>query len=634
MSNLRRGGGRAVLCWTAACLFAPPTLAQGGKQTIADLAPRNSILVAGTDDCAAMFKAFDRTGLRSLWDEPEMKAWVDRQMKEGLKQFDDRLTALGLDRDDLERPVGAAGVALWLAPAGGGGPGTGSLAMADYAENADRVHKTIQEALERAERSGAIAGLDERDEDGTTIWTVTLPEPKAPGADEPVDVEDEMDFGDGEDDASLLEPLLEGWRSKKEIHYAKVGGVLLLCDDRPALVQAIDRAKGQGRDSVESAEEYRSAVAQIGPAHVHAVLLAKPLTDALLGLLPEEADPVDGPSSKELRAILEPLGVTEIRAVTASVRFDTEDAGMEQTLNILAPRKTGLLALFDTPAARAEAPAFAAADASALTVFQMDLAGILPLVNRVIAALPQEAREEMGPMIGMMAQTLAPLLGAVGPEITTVSTYQRPFSAESEQTLLAVRARDAQALAQALGQLAPMFGLESREFQGNQIWSSGGGGLPIEPPALGMGFGQCFIGPQPVVENAMRQAGEAGTPRLSADPKFKAAIGSIKAPVLGFQYSNTQAWAEYMDWYLRNFDKVMAAQIDELFAGAEDEEGMDAEDRRDMADRMKESAPSWVKDPPPLTLMSKHIGDTVWELRSTDSGYVMRSLMLRTGAKN
>ncbi len=633
MSNSLRGGGRAVLCLTAAFLFAHHALAAPGKVTIADVAPRNSLLVAGADDCAAMFAAFDRTGLRSLWDEPEMKAWIDKQLKEALEKFDDRLTALGLERDDVVRPVGAAGIAVWAAPGGEEGPGTGFIAMSDYADKADGFHKTIIEALERAERSGAIAGLDERDEAGTTVWTVKLPDPKAPGAGEPVEIEEDMDVFDLDGEESPLDALLSGWRTKKEVHYARAGGVLLLSDDREALIHGIERAKGEGRDSVEAADEYRAAIAQVGRAHAHAVLLAKPLTEMLLGTLAGGGDAMGGPSSDDFKAMLEPLGVTEISALSASLFFDTETAAMEQTVTVLAPKKSGILALFDTPAARAEAPPFVAADAASVAVFQVDLAGIVPLATRVVAALPQEARDEIGPMVGMMSQSLSPLLAALGPEITTVTNYQRPFSPESEQQLVAIRARDAQALAQALGQLAPMFGLESREFQGNQIWSPGAGGMPVEPPALGLGFGQFFLGPAPIVENAMRQAGEAGTPRLSADPRFKSAIAAIRSPVIGFQYGNTQAWAEYMDWHLRNFEKVMAAEMEEMFGAGEGEEEIDAQERQEIADRMKESVPSWVKDPPPMMLVPKHIGDTLWEIRSTDAGFVMRSLMLKAGGK-
>ena len=51
-----------------------------------------------------------------------------------------------------------------------------------------------------------------------------------------------------------------------------------------------------------------------------------------------------------------------------------------------------------------------------------------------------------------------------------------------------------------------------------------------------------------------------------------------------------------------------------------------------MTEQMKESTPGWVKDPPPLMLVPRHIGDSVWELRSTDAGFVMRSLVLRPQA--
>jgi hypothetical protein len=178
--------------------------------------------------------------------------------------------------------------------------------------------------------------------------------------------------------------------------------------------------------------------------------------------------------------------------------------------------------------------------------------------------------------------------------------------------------------------MMPMVGFESRDFQGNQIWSPPAGGMMLgDAIAIGMGAGWVFIGPTPGVEDSLRQAGAPDNSKLASEARFKAAVRPLGNQGIGYSYADLGPMFEWFEWYGKNAEKIVEAQTAKMFGEdppADDEERQWREDAKKNA---LENIPAWMKDPPPMALVKKHIGDVVAEYKSTADGFEGRSLVLR-----
>ena len=83
---------------------------------------------------------------------------------------------------------------------------------------------------------------------------------------------------------------------------------------------------------------------------------------------------------------------------------------------LLTRHREGLLALFDQPIGRFEPPAFVTADASDVRLVNFDFGAVVPLVNQVIATLPQEAQFQAQALAGFATAAAGPILQTLGPE--------------------------------------------------------------------------------------------------------------------------------------------------------------------------------------------------------------------------
>ena len=96
---------RRVLHWSSgvavvasALLFGSSALA-ARQVTIADVTPPGALAVGGIDDVPAMKAAFDRTGFKSLWEDPAIQKWMKEVRKSYAPDIDSKLDALGLQRE-------------------------------------------------------------------------------------------------------------------------------------------------------------------------------------------------------------------------------------------------------------------------------------------------------------------------------------------------------------------------------------------------------------------------------------------------------------------------------------------------------------------------------------------------------
>ncbi len=601
----------------SALLLGPVVALAGDAVTIADLAPKDSILVVGVDDSKAMWESFDKTGFKSIWDDPTFKKWFEKHSKEAMDDFASDLDSLGLKMEDLKRPMGPMGLAAWFtggeAAEDGSSPPPAFLATANFADEAKEMDEKIVGALEKAKDKKSIE-LSDKDHEGVTIYTARFTEKNTENAE------------DDEADMDLMGGL--GGSTYPEMHYARVDGSLVLCSEITGIEKAIDRLKGDAMPSVSEQADFNEARKSLGPTEAYAVLMAGPL---VRWMKDDAKNMPEGGMEQMIGGLTGVLGFDDLKAAAMGLRFDTDDAMMEQSYAILATKKTGLVALFDTPAMPFDPPPFVNADAASITMMQFNFAGVVPLVNQVVAALPEEMQAMAGQQVQMVAMMLGPVLANLGPEVCIVASLERPLSVNSQQQVWAIKMRDANALQQSIAGTMPMVGFESRDFQGNQIWSPAAGAPMGDAVSIGLGFGWMIVGPVKGVEDLMRQAGAADNPKLADEKNFKTATKPIDNKGIAYGYYKIAPSLDWYEWYAKNIDKVLAAQAEEAFGTEPPADDEERQWREDSKKSMMEGVPSWMRDPPPMDVVRKFIGDSVLEFRSNAEGFEGRTMTIKPG---
>lgn len=584
-------------------------VASGADVTIADVAPRDSMLVVGVDDFASMQAAFERTGLAAMMKEPSVRTWLEDATEEAMERFAEMLDSIDAEMGDLAMPTGPAGMAMWpVEREDATEPPFGMLMVGDWGEGAAQMHQTLVSAMEKGEERGElvlrIASLDDLE-----IYSVERVE----GADEPDDGDDEMDEWDDWGEPSAQPEF-------KTMHYTRLGDRLVASTERETLETVIDRFGGAKGESIGESEDFHAGLSQVGAHDGYAVFLPGPML-AAAEKAAEKADGMGGGMMPMLGA----LGLSDVRAMSMGVKLDADDGMMESKYGVLVPQMRGLLSLLDSPATSFEPPAFVSADVASYGMFQVRLGDLMNVLQGIVAELPAEQAMQAGAVLPMIQGQLGPILSNLGSEIYVAQSYSRPFGADSKQTTTAIGVRDADMLSQAITQAGSMIGLASRDFQGNQVWSmpQGGGMMPGMDLAFGVGFGHMFIGTTESVENALRLGGAGDELSLSKDARFKRAMRVAKPKGSMFSYMNLPRTLEYSQWYFDNFEKIQAEMMEQMMGDVDDPQ------LREMMAANQPEKPAWMEGMPDLSVIAKHVGDSVTEFHRTDDGMRGRTVWMR-----
>lgn len=618
-----------------ACVALTPALASasaaGAPVTIVDLAPPESMVLVGTNNWSHMQSAFDATQLRALLNEPAVQRWLGGDDGVWLKGLTGTLATVDARPEDVGFPSGMAGGAVWFGP----NPDTKAfearwLLAADYGERAKDVEKILLDLIDRWADKGRVES-DETPVGEATVHVVTFKardeEPPAPDAHGDADAGDAWDDGDGADAMRAFFGTDLAHPAKALL--ARVGGVLLVASDMGAMERAIDRMEGENVRSVAETPVCSGALAQLGDVHAFAVLFAHPLVDRLNAMhdaeLEDHGGEHDALAAMPMKpgALADAMGLGEVGAVGLGLRFDADGAMVELVGGLLAGKKEGLLALVNGPGDAFKPPAFVGADVSAVWQFRFDFAGVVPLVQRIVASMPPDAQAQAGAYLTMVSATVSPLLAALGPEVVVTERTERPLGPQSRSTLVAVRTTNALTVSNMLTQFGPSLGVARRDFEGNEIWEAEQRGFGAMP-AIGVGGGYAFLGPVTSVEGALRLVGRPDGLRLADEPRFQRAASGLGAAGLLYAYAEMKSSLEYLEWQLKNYEQLVRAQLEPLVSD------MEPDARRQVMERAMETAkpPKWLADMPGADVFLRHVGDSVSEARSTPDGFRWRTRWL------
>lgn len=642
--------------WSALARVAPEALA------IADVAPKNTLVIASTDDWTKMATAFGRTSIGAMRADPQFKAmwtalWDSAEEQDSndplsiskLFPLGGVLKDAGIEPDELPWPTGSAGVAIFELPNekskdksardaeefDGWEPQAqtppGVLISSDFGTKAADV-----EAL--AER--AMAQLVKRDEAttttaehaGATIHTLTLTKLEARWK-ESLDVqakafeeafrkrakdkneEPDPDWNPGQ--YIRRRPMPAQMRMLQTMHLARKDSLVLVSNHREAIEQALDVIESQRGGPIASRPSYVAARKALGDGvHAYGIVLidayAEQQAEARRAK-PDEMNDEGGlfPGGSDL--IMSTLGVKGTTALAGSITFDTPAGTAEVRVIHQIPKITGLLALLDKAPGGFEPPAFAPVDAMSVGTMYVRFDKVVEVARQTLKSMPAGQVPIDEQSFQQFEALASPVLASMGPRVHILGTLDRPMASDSAHTLYAIELRDPAPVRSILVGFGGQVGLKPRDFEGHQLFSS----TEDAVPAIGLGFGYAFVGPVKDVENAMRQAARPDA-AIASRKEFQSATSGLRPGGTAYVYQDLRATIELALWTLQHPTANRGFDPDDV----------DADEQLQAA-----KPPAWVAKVPAVDTWMKYLGDTVWEIQQTEGGFEARQVLLRPAAE-
>jgi hypothetical protein len=585
--------------------------ASAASPTIERLAPENSIVVASVDDFQQAMTRFKQTGMWALWKSDEIQAMVTEPIEQFKEELDELLEELELEGDDLVQPQGPVGFAFFGPDRDDPESKPGFLLVADFGTQAHKFNRVVDALMEKARTENDIE-FDESKLLGRTVYTLDLSQ---------IEVDEELDMDEDEFGGMSPVPDLPGAEDVMDtfdkLHYVRDGRRFLLCSDMAALHRALEVIDEDGRTRLGERTDFQGARAQVGPADAYAVLLMKPMWQALGGV---------DPSAMMIQAMVQSI-VGDIRALALGVRFSGESAMVEETFGVYMPDGTaGLTALADTATPRRDIPEFVGPDSIAYSRVNFEFNGI-PAFIRTLGQLNPMLGPQIDQFMFDYGATVEKVCNALGPEVYSVVRLTRPIDLASLKTLYAIKTSRPDEVESVLAEYAPMLHLEPRDFVGRRIYTmpfdpfmmAGGGMMPQNAEGFSIGFsgGHVFLGTTTLVEDALRVGGK-DMPTLADDSDVADAIAALDdGEMVGWGVMDVVDYLEYFAVFGRLMDEQMIEQMKEW----------DPEYAEEMRQEMEARGPSpWEKLDP--ALLREYIGPVSWQIKARDDGFVGKYLLL------
>ena len=577
---------------------APPTIER--------LAPTNSVFIAGINSTKQSIDRVKRTPLWSLWESDEFKALRTRCLEQVNGDLDEFFEELGVERDTLVPPSGAAGLAVF--PVRDREIGTveaGFLLVADYGPDAGKTATLIDALIAKAEQEGDLES-EPKEILGRTVHTLDLSKAAARGADEL------NGFGPGDVLPFMPDPaqMIGGLDT---LHYVRDRSVFMVSSDLASLTGALEVIDGEARNQISERESYQAVMHRLGEVDGYAVLFTQDLLR-----MAAASDPMG--MVMMIRPIISSL-IGDVEAVGVGIRIDAGPAMIRETFAVYMPTgKAGLTTLVDTESPRGDLPPFVGPQAISYGRINFEFDGLLTVFRSVGRANPM-LQQLIEQMLLEQGQLLEELFAALGTKVHTVATVSRPITLSSLQSLFAIECPDPEKVENLLAAHAAEFGLEPRDFLGHRIYTAAipfalaGPMMPAGDAAdlsIGFGGGHVMIGSTALVEDALRATSRKGAPTLADDPAYRRALRlAPDDAVVAWGVANLVDYVEFFRDSEELREREMIRQLRQW--NPEYAQQMEAELRA------KEPAPWKEFD---IALLRRYVGPLVWQLRSTDDGFV------------
>ncbi|MEC9372417.1 MAG: hypothetical protein VYC34_01175, partial [Planctomycetota bacterium] len=528
---------------------------------------------------------------------------------EELDLIEETLEEHGARWEDIGLPEGMIGLATWFAPADDGvGLAPRTMFVIDFGDRAADVAGIIEDIAIDKERDGAI---EMRETDLGDVTAITI----SPIVEEAEEFEAENEWDDWEPPAGPETWLGLGWllsETPPDFTFAQVDSYIVVANHVSVIERVMDGVEGRLNDALAGEAAFAAAMGPLERPEAYQALFIRPMVEAAIA---EDAVGVEVLPGVTLLNALRGLGLDGIRSFGFGVKLDGPDAMVEGRYAADMDRREGIFALLEPIQGGFTPPPFVSADAAGVMMLKFDFSRAPQAIQQAVTALPLEAREMIEPQLALALPAATPLLQSIGPDVTITDFYRQPFDPTSESSLITIAVKNAQVVSGMITQYGAMAGVQSRDFEGNQIFEAPD--AVGEELVVGLGFGQAFIGPREVVENAMRLAGAPNALRMADDEDFRAAARLAAPAAEIYDYTAIEPGLRYMEWARNNIEQVLRSQMAPFAGQIEDE----------VIDQWVEEAAAELRagpQPPATDVLARYLGEYVSDFRMTSQGFVGR----------
>ena len=563
--------------------------------SITDLAPEGTFMVLGADDLDSTCDNFNKTPLAGLWNTDAIQEMVGRPLGGVMEMMMESLEGEGLESEPtLPRALGLAQYVDLDEETGMSRAFV--LGFAEWDKGGKDLDRMMEVVLAGPVDEGSVR-LDTREVRGREVMVVETIEQDMGGDDE---------FGGDFDAMMMLGDPSEMAPDLTMMYVVRDDDRMVIANDLLAIDDALAAIDGNGRDGMASTEDWKNMSRQLGDSDAYLALLTDPLQDLLAPMFM-------GPLGLVKPMIDETFGDIRGYGFAASVPEDASDASMVITASILAPGdKNGLMSLITEESATGQAPpAIVGADAIGYGRMNVDFKGMVPLFQKLAAAMPMGG-EEMEMYLDQFGPMMEGAMATMGPVVHTISTVSRPIEIDSSATTVVIPTSDPEKVQPLLSMFGPSMGLEPRDFAGETLWSS-----DLEGMAAAVAGNWVVLGSPRGVEQVVRGLGDKGAEGIDGMKSFRSAVSKLPdGDSIGW------GWVDTVSQYAVQRE-TMEQTMDMLGGGAFDEfapeTGLGVEDMGMVIDLVENLTPEEF---------GKFVGPTVWNFTMDDLGWTYRQWFL------
>jgi hypothetical protein len=221
------------------------------------------------------------------------------------------------------------------------------------------------------------------------------------------------------------------------------------------LEDGLEALDGKRQAKLPEQADFRGAMDQIGEQDISFAILTGPLQKSIAG---------EGAGMLALlQPVLQPL-FGDVQAWTVGISLDTPRGQAEMTAGIFVPgEKVGLWSLLGTETAIEAPPPMIGPDAIGFGRVNVRFKDLMPLINTVVANLPEEQAAEIDGFLVNFGPVLGKAFEALGPGVWTYETIRQPITPESRVTGTIVTCTNPKAVVPMITQFGGTMGLEPRD---------------------------------------------------------------------------------------------------------------------------------------------------------------------------
>ena len=566
---------------------------------IVDIAPKGTFLVLGANDIDVTCKNFNATPLAGLMKTDAVQKAFGNGLRDMFGQMNEMLDGAELEVEmtmpasmglamyaDLDEETGMARAFM--------------VGFSQWKGDGEDAGKMMEFLTDEGADAGAIK-IDLKEIRGREVMVIEMVEE---------DDQDmgEDDFGGGGMDAMMMfgDPR-EMAPDFSTMFVTRDGGRVLFANDLLAIDDALACMDGDRDRTLASTEDWKNTETQLGDPDAFMLLRTDPLQELLAPMFM-------GPLGLVKPMIAEVFGDIRGYGFGASTPSKAGGVSMTMTASILAPgKREGLLELFGETAATGQMPPkVVTGDAMGYGRMNVDFKGLVPLADRVTAAMPMGG-EEMEMAIQQFGPMVEAGLGTMGPAVHVISTVSRPIEIDSAATTLLIPTNDPEKVQPLLSMFGPGMNLEPRDFLGETLWSS-----EVDGMAAAVAGNWVVMGSPRGVEQVIRSLGAGG----DGNDLASVAVFSNAVDLLPDGDSVGWGWSDLVAGYAVQREN-MQNMIEMVGGGGFDEFAPDAGLDGIQTDAMLELFETLSPKE-----LSRYVGPTIWNFTTDDLGWVYRQWVL------